>query len=280
MGLFAADTPRNLLVSRSPVRTVNQRSLPTRRNLGNLVCVELSTQSDSFCVQDSILHMTLNRLKTRLRTLCVLTLLALALTASASSLNHSYGPPVLTSLTVSPYVVFGGNSSTGTVTLSGPAPAAGIIVALSSDLTTVTVPTSVTLASGQTSVKFTINTTPISQVTFGSITAKLNGVTKTAIITVSAPVLTGLTLSQSTVQGSKSAVATLTLSSPAPAGGLAISMSASTTVAAFLNSVIVPAGKTSVTFTIITIPLTTKTSDTITATFGTASVSAPLTITP
>ncbi len=67
--------------------------------------------------------------------------------------------PVLTSLTVNPSSVVGGSPSTGTVTLSGPAPAGGAVVSLSSDNTlAATVPASVTVAAGATSATFPVTT--------------------------------------------------------------------------------------------------------------------------
>src|SRR6266446_3731163 len=61
-------------------------------------------------------------------------------------------PNSLASVSVNPASVTGGNSSTGTVTLSGPAPSGGAQVALSSSNTTAArVPASVTVAAGATS---------------------------------------------------------------------------------------------------------------------------------
>ena len=67
--------------------------------------------------------------------------------------------PVLASLTVNPSSVVGGSPSTGTVTLTGPAPAGGALVSLSSSNTSAaTVPASVTVAAGATSATFAVTT--------------------------------------------------------------------------------------------------------------------------
>src|SRR5437016_6734747 len=74
--------------------------------------------------------------------------------------------PSLTSLTVNPTSVNGGNSSTGTVTLSSAAEAGGVMVSLSSSDTSVaTVPPNVTVAAGATSASFTVKTTPVNAAT-------------------------------------------------------------------------------------------------------------------
>jgi subtilase family serine protease len=59
-------------------------------------------------------------------------------------------PPSLSGLTLSPASVVGGTKSTGTVTLTGPAPSTGISVGLSSNTNLATVPSSVNVLAGGT----------------------------------------------------------------------------------------------------------------------------------
>jgi hypothetical protein len=101
-------------------------------------------------------------------------------------------PPVVTlsSLTLQPTSVKGGNgnTSTGTVTLSGPAPTGGLSVTLSSSQPTIaavpTNPSSVTVPAGARSATFTVSTSrPPSNNTKVTISATL-GVTKEATLTV------------------------------------------------------------------------------------------------
>ncbi|HWM43315.1 MAG TPA: PIG-L family deacetylase, partial [Burkholderiales bacterium] len=70
-------------------------------------------------------------------------------------------PAVISSLVMSPSSVAGGTPASGTVTLSGPAPAGGAQVALSSNNAAVIVPPSVTVAAGATSASFNAATTPV-----------------------------------------------------------------------------------------------------------------------
>lgn len=89
---------------------------------------------------------------------------ATAATARLSGCTVSSTPPPassvsLSSLTVSPTDVVGGDPATGTVTLSSAAPTGGFVIDLSSDNTAAaTVPPSVTVPAGSTSATFTVST--------------------------------------------------------------------------------------------------------------------------
>src|SRR5882672_4137996 len=85
----------------------------------------------------------------------------------------------LSSLSLNPTSVTGGNSSTGTVMLSGPAPTGGAQVTLSSSNTTAaSVPSSVTVAAGATSATFTVSTSAVAASTSVTISAAYGGATR------------------------------------------------------------------------------------------------------
>ncbi len=93
----------------------------------------------------------------------------------------------LSSLSLKPSSVIGGplGSSTGTVTLSGPAPSGGAIVSLSSSNPSVaSVPASVTVPAGATSATFTVNTSIVVGSTTVTISGSYNGTTQSASLTV------------------------------------------------------------------------------------------------
>src|SRR5262249_37751131 len=139
----------------------------------------------------------------------------------------------LASVGLSPTSVVGGQSSTGTVTLSGPAPGGGAVVALSSAGTVASVPSSVTVAAGATSESFAVATSGVSTTSPVGINGSYGGATKTATLTVTRPVLpalSSLTLSPLTVIGGSTALATVRLSGPAPAGGALVTLTASNPV--------------------------------------------------
>ena len=96
-------------------------------------------------------------------------------------------PPAatLSSLTMNPTSVFGGfQSSTGTVTLSAPAPAGGAQVALSSNNSAAQVPSSVTVPAGATSATFTVSTSAVLSSTSATITASFNGAARSATLSI------------------------------------------------------------------------------------------------
>jgi hypothetical protein len=94
-------------------------------------------------------------------------------------------PPAMSSVSLSPSTVKGGNTSQGTVKLSGIAPAGGAIVTLSSNQTSVaTVTGSVTVPAGFKTATFTITTKTVSQTTSVSISGTYLGVRKRATLTV------------------------------------------------------------------------------------------------
>jgi VCBS repeat protein len=94
-------------------------------------------------------------------------------------------PPALSlvGLTLSPGTVTGGNSATGTVTLSATAPAA-TTVNLASNNTSAAVPATVTVPAGASSANFTITTVSVTATTSAIISATLNGVTRSATLTI------------------------------------------------------------------------------------------------
>jgi len=192
-------------------------------------------------------------------------------------------PPTLSSLTLSPATVVGGSSSTGTVTLSGAAPASGVIVTLqSSNLSAAQVLATVTVAGGSTSATFTISTTPVAANTSSVISATF-GITKTATLNVNAATFSGLSLSPATLVGGGKSTGTVTLSGKAPAGGGVISVQSNNTAVAQVpasGTVTIPAGSTSATFTITTTPVAASTSAVISGTYGTTTRNATLNVNP
>jgi hypothetical protein len=97
-------------------------------------------------------------------------------------------PNMLGSVSIAPASVASGESATGTVTLSAPAPAGGIIVALSSsNPAAVSVPESVVVPEGSDQATFTVQTSGGSSATNATVTASFDGAQRTADLSVSAP---------------------------------------------------------------------------------------------
>ena len=194
-------------------------------------------------------------------------------------------PPVsLSSLTLSPTSVTGGaQSSTGTVTLSGPAPSGGAQVALSSSNTSAArAPSTVTVAAGATSATFTVSTSAVIAPATVTISASYGGTTKTASLAVKPvplPTVSSLTLNPASVTGGvQSSTGTVTLTGPAPSGGARIALSSSNSAARVPSSVVVPGGATSVTFQVNTSFVLISTSATISASYNNSARAANLSI--
>jgi hypothetical protein len=189
------------------------------------------------------------------------------------------GPPALSSVSANPSTVTGGNSATGTVTLTTPAPGGGISVALSSAPSAISVPASVVVPATQSSASFSISTTAVGTTMVGSISASSNGVVKSTAVTVLPPALTSLLVSPSTVVGGTTVTGTVTLSAPTPAGGALVTLQSSKPATVTPpSSVPIPAGTTSTTFAIPTVKPGKNTTVTLTASYAGLSKTAFLTV--
>lgn len=177
-------------------------------------------------------------------------------------------PPVLTGLTLTPDSVYGGDVSTGTVTLSGPAQAPGVEIALSSSNTAAaTVPTTVTVPAGASSAMFSIMavspTTPRST----TIMASLHGRTSRATLFVSRALSLGTpSVLLSAVEGGSGTTATVRISDRALSGGAVVALTSSDTALATVPATItIPEGASSAPFAISTSPTPAAASVSITA---------------
>jgi hypothetical protein len=173
----------------------------------------------------------------------------------------------LSSIARSPASVVGGASSTGTVTLNGPAPSSGALVRLqSSNVSAAQLPNSLTIAAGTKSASFTITTAPVATNTALTITA-IYGLTRTTTLTVNAATLSSMSRSPGTVVGGASSTGTITLNGGAPAGGAVIKLQSSNASAAQVPATItVAAGNTNASFSITTTSVATNTSVTMSVT--------------
>jgi hypothetical protein len=172
-----------------------------------------------------------------------------------------YNPTVstavaLTSVAVIPSTLTGGQSAIGSVALTAPAPAGGVVVNISSAHPAATVPSSVTVPANAGSVNFTVNTNAVGATTIGNITANYGGVSKSATLTVNlAPsvALQSVNLNPSIVRGGTASIATVKLNGNAPAGGVVIALSSSrSSQASVPASVTIPAGSSAASFSIST----------------------------
>ena len=106
------------------------------------------------------------------------------ITATLSGVSKSCGllvaAPQLVSFHASQTTLVGGNSTTVTVTISGPAPVGGTTITLGSTTGYATLPSTIVIPAGATSATATLSTTPPGGITLFSISAALG--TKTDVI--------------------------------------------------------------------------------------------------
>jgi hypothetical protein len=137
----------------------------------------------------------------------------------------------------------------------------------------------VTVLEGSTIQSFAITTA--SSATSATITATYSGVSQTAALTitvVTVPALQSLFLSTSVSSGGLPVQGTITLTAPAPAGGLSVSLASTSTLAKVPATVTVPLGNTGQTFQIETADSLTTATVTITASYSGVARSAAFTI--
>ena len=193
-------------------------------------------------------------------------------------------PFEVTSFAISPTTVAGGSNATGTLELNAePGGSGPIVVKLTSSSKAVEPPASAVVAVGKTSASFAIKTKGVSSTTSATVTASYGSSSQLASLTVTAPVLVSVSVSPASVKGSAgtAVTGTVTLSGPAPLGGLIVSLSSSDpSAAAVPATVTVPTGTTFVKFSVKHSKVASSVSVTITATLSVTAKTTTLTVTP
>src|SRR5262249_4386570 len=101
----------------------------------------------------------------------------------------------LTFILNAPDEIPGGSSGSGSVILSGPAPAGGLAVKMtSSNPALLPVPDTIPIQAGQSQTSFILNAGAVTTDTDVTISAKIGTTTHSVIVTVHASTLTGLTI--------------------------------------------------------------------------------------
>lgn len=158
----------------------------------------------------------------------------------------------LQGLTLDPASVTGGESAQATVALSGAAPAGGVAFTLAASSPTVTPPADGSIAAGDTATTFAVQTAPVGAPEDVVVFATYGDSSVHGRVTVEPPAPLSLWVAPATVIGGNAVAGTLTLNAAAPAGGIAVALSASDPSVPVSATVAVPAGATSVTFPVPT----------------------------
>jgi len=182
------------------------------------------------------------------------------------------------SMTISPASIYGGKMATAKIKLSKAAPAAGLEIAITSDKTAAGVPSSVKAAAGSSSAQFTFKTTAVTKTVTATIEAAVNGSKATAPLEIKAPIMSGFTLSATTVPGGTQIDGEVTLSSPAPRGGVRVTFKVLHDSLARPSDFYVSEGSQSAIFVAGTKSVAATDANSITATAGDVSITRKLTI--
>lgn len=210
------------------------------------------------------------------------------LNGSSKSANVSLKAANVSSLGLSKTSTAGGNDVTGTITLDGKAPAGGLTVTLSSSNSKVVVPASVTVLEGMTEATFTATTVPTATATDVTVTASARGVVLNKGITITAPVVVSVVSNPTSITGSNTGTATVTLDGPAPTSWVvnvasdnpALGFGLSAGVPITTKATAVPTGARSVNVGINTAYVTADTAVTVTATRAGVTASTVIDVLP
>ena len=206
------------------------------------------------------------------------------LICSAGGLDARVGVTVLAarpkSLSVLPSAVMGGKSAVGTVTLTSVAPVGGQVVTLSSSDSAVQVPAAVTVPAGKSIVVFTLTSAVVQSSRDVQIVASCNGSNVQAALRVSILTVASVVCKPAVVNGGVKTACLITLTGPVPVGGLIVQLLSDKASVVVPASVVIPAGKTSGTFTATTLVVGARVDAEITATLSGESVDGVLSVLP
>ncbi|MEO5924999.1 MAG: hypothetical protein ABIR70_14355 [Bryobacteraceae bacterium] len=186
---------------------------------------------------------------------------------SGGTITVTVPPPVvaLNTLSCGASSVASGGTVACTVTLTTSASAGGFAVGLSSNNGLLTVPGSVTVASGQTSAGFNANAGSIAADGSGIITANAGAVTRTATISLISPAaLSSLSCTPGSLNGGQSSSCTVSLNK-ASVGGTTVTLSDDNANLTTPASVAIPNGANSAAFSVTAGSIASNQTATVTA---------------
>jgi hypothetical protein len=178
------------------------------------------------------------------------------------------------SLSVSPTSLFGGDTATGTITIQG-----GVLddttVSLTSDNALVSVPASVVIPAGQNTATFTVTTAAVLAKTSATITASSGAMSASTVVNVAPRSVQSLVVNPSTLIGSNSAMATVTINTTALTD-YTVNVSSDQAAVVVPATVTIPAGSNTASFTVTTSSVAANVTANLTATGGGGTASATL----
>jgi len=173
----------------------------------------------------------------------------------------------------------GGLSTSGVVTLSGPAVMGGTVVTLSSSQSSIRIPAQIVVTEGQTTAGFVVTTPAVANAVDVSIQAAAGGGSSNAILHVVPDFDIVTFFLDASVVGGYGVTGFVQLNAPAGIKDVDVSLKSSNTAAVTAPSTVTVAkGSTTVVFELITWAVTVDTPVVITATVGASSRSVTLNV--
>jgi RHS repeat-associated protein len=169
------------------------------------------------------------------------------------------------SLSLNASRIRGGEAGAFTIALSGPAPAGGVVVAVTSSSALVTVPSTVTIAAGETSASVPFTSVAVSQATTVHLTATHFGDISQDLVLTPSCLVDRVEIHEASVTGGQAAHGVVYLFEQAPTGGTEVTLASNAGAAVVPPSVVIAAGQSSAEFPIATTPVTADTTARITA---------------
>ena len=187
-------------------------------------------------------------------------------------------------LSISPGIVVGGQTTTGTLSLESPAPAGGVVFNISTYGQGATFPPTVTMPAGSSTVSFPISTSPLA---YGALQMAMNATapggnyTQAYFEILAAPAL-GLSFpTPLSVVGGDTASVFVSITPPAPAGGVVVALRSSDSIVASVPATVtILQGQSGATVTVRTSRVTAGASVQLGSELGGTSSSSWLMVSP
>jgi hypothetical protein len=201
--------------------------------------------------------------------------------STVRSFTVSAAPATIASVSILQPSAYSGESVTGELQLTGPAPAGGAAVTLTSSAPgAVPLPASLLIDAGFAFTQFSVNLGHVTTPTLVTITASYGGKSSSTTLSLAPASLKGITPSPWSITGGAIAGAMIAFNGSAPAGGALVSVSSSSPLAVPPSTVLAPVGTFFQPFTVATSRVSVATAVTLTFTYNGASITTQLTLLP
>jgi hypothetical protein len=218
--------------------------------------------------------------KVYLNTYSVVSEVAATVSASADGVTKTATltvKPAVFSVSLVPSSLVGGLNSDAVVRLASKAAAAETATIAASNALA-TVPASYPIVDGSAAFSFPFKTSPVSATTLVAIKVTIGGVTQPALLTLTPPAITSLTITTNPVIGGKPSEGIVRLAGYAGASGDVVKISSNNAAVIVPATITVPSGSYAVSFPITTKAVAAAVTAAITITFGSSSKTATLTV--